>query len=345
MKSAYTLAGEFRLTLLTRDKVARAELLAAYQHFFRAIEEEIRNVAERIVRAKGSPYLFSEQRRLHELQRQVAEAITRLGHKAASIAMHDQYVAVTAARHQAVELIAAKASRAGVEASFDTFPAGTIEELVGFSHRAPITEVFNELAQDIGQITTQRIKHAMVRGVALGENPATVTRRILREANQTHGNSTRDPVVVRRLRMTIRNETFRSYRRATLETYKNNSDVVQRWRWVSRKSPTTCILCFARDGKTFPLSTPFTHHVNCRCVSVPVLADEDERYVTGVEAFDELEVGVQKDILGVKGYEAYAGGKLGIDDFVGQTTSRKWGPGLTRLSVDDALARRKKRVA
>lgn len=346
MKSAYQLAAEFRLTLLTRDKVARDQLLAAYQNSFRAVDDEIRRVAERIVISKGGPTLFAEQRRLHELQRQVAEAIKRLSTEAANLAKYNQYLAVTSARHEAVELIAAKAVKltktAQIDVSFNTFPAQVVEELVGFSAKAPITEVFDELARDLGQITTQRIKHALQRGVTLGESPERVTRRIIREASQTGGNPRRPPVVVRRLQLVVRNETFRAYRKATLETYRENDDVVRRWRWVSRQSPTTCIVCWSQDGKTFPLSTPFASHPGCRCVETPVLHGENETYKTGPEKFDELEPGVQRSILGDKAYEVWSNNDdVQIADFVELQTSRRWGPSRVRRSIDQVLGKRK----
>lgn len=350
MPNAYTLVAEFRLDLLRRDTAAREDLLNAYRRAFNSIEEEIRRVATQIVVGKGSPSLLREQRQLYELQRQVKEAVTRLGERAADIAERNSLDAVTRARAQAIELIEAKVSklpkiaRVEIGATFNQFPADVVRELVTPSLRHPISEVFDELAKELGQITTDRIRHGLERGIVLGESPDQVTRRIIREANALNGNPKRPPVVVRRLHSAVRNETFRAYRRATLRTYQQNDDVVHRWRWVSRQSPTTCVLCWSRDGRTFPLMTPFTSHPNCRCVMVPVIEGESERYVSGIETFDDLEVGVQKDILGARAYQQFANGKLGIEDLVAQTRSRKWGPGLQRLSVDDAL-RRKLRAA
>lgn len=350
MKNAYTLVAEFRFNLLRRDQARREELLAAYRRSFLAIEEEIQRIAEKIISAGGRPALFREQRRLYELQRQVSEAIRNLTEKAAAITTSDQRTAVNSARDEARQLIEAKVARlprlarAELLTTFEAFPADVIAELVGKSARHPIDEVFDGLAKDLGQITGERIKHALQRGVTLGESPEKVTRRIISEVNANQGNARRPPVIVRRLHSVVRNETFRAYRRATIRTYQQNDDVVKGWRWVSRKDPHTCIICWSQDGRIFPLSTPFASHHNCRCVVVPALRNEQEVYVTGPEAFDDLEPGVQKAILGNRAFELFAADEVEIGDFVEVVNSRKWGPTRMRKTLDDVLKQRKVRA-
>lgn len=228
---------------------------------------------------------------------------------------------------------------AGVSGSFSTFPHEAFTQLVGVSRGNPIHEIFSDLAEDLGDVTADRIKQALIRGVAMGESPDRVTRRIMREAAAQDGNPTRPPVVVRRLQMTVRNETFRAYREATRLVYKQSS-IVKGWRWVSRQSPLTCVVCWANDGKVFPLNTPFASHPNCRCVSTPVL-DNEEAYITGPEAFDELEPGVQKSILGDRAFAAFAAGDIdSLEDFVKVVRSRKWGESRVRRSLEQLLGRK-----
>lgn len=343
-KNAYQLVAEFRLNLLRRDTGARAELLASYQRTFRDIELELREITTKLL-AGETPSLLAQRTRLRELQRQVAEAIRNLSAKAASITVRNQQAAVTAAKTEALRLVEAQARRVGnvieMNTSFSTLPSHAIAQLVGVSHGNPIHEVFESLADDLGTITADRIKHALVRGVALGESPDRVTRRIMREAAAQDGNPARPPVVVRRLQLTVRNETFRAYREATRIVYRQSS-VVKRWRWVSRQSPLTCIVCFAMDGKTFSLATPFSTHPGCRCISSPVL-DEEEAYFTGPEAFDELEPGVQKSIMGDRAFAAFTAGDIDtLDDFVKVVRSRKWGESRVRRSLEELLGKKEK---
>lgn len=409
MKNVYQKVAEFRINLLRRDSVAQRELLLAYNQAFKSIEEELTKIANQLgaSREGASPSLFSEQQRLRSLQEQVTEAINDLTDKAAGIATRNQGLAVTAARDEAVQLIAAKTAtddkiaraliekaghkfvgtqeagpgeapfhlfndsesgstlmlqtvtpetlaakvaehrakgtngtmQASVEGIFNKLPADAIAQLVGVSAQGnPVREVFDGIARELGLQTGERIKRALVQGLTLGWSPDRITRLVRREADAQGGNPSRSPAVVRRLHSAVRNETFRAYREATRATYQENSEVVKKWRWVSRQGPSTCVICWSQDGRTFPLSVPFASHPNCRCVMTPMLDREKEKYVTGPEKFDSLEPGVQRSILGDRSFEALEEGKVDeIGDFVEVVHSEKWGTSRARRNLDELL--------
>lgn len=343
--NVYSLAAQFRNQLLRRDARAGAELLSAYNEAFKSMQEELTDIARQIEASKqdASPSLILQQRRMRELQQQVTAAIEDLGQQAAKIATRDQRAAALSAPTEAAQLVAAKTAQSAVAevgGVFNRLPTDVIREFVGVSRDgSPVREVFDEIARELGLETGERIKREIIKGLTLGWNPERIARQVRRESDARGSNSKRNPAVVRRLHGAVRNETFRAYREATRATYQENDDVVQKWRWVSRKGPTTCIVCWSQDGKTFSLDTPFASHHNCRCVQTPVLIGEKEKYTTGPESFAQLEEGVQRDILGERAFNAWRNGEVeSLEDFVETRSSAKWGPSRARRSLEDALS-------
>lgn len=346
--NVYTLAAQFRNQLMRRDARAGAELLAAYNDAFKSIQEELTKIARQIEASKSgvSPSLLLQQRGLKDLQEQVTEAIKNLARQATIITTRDQRTAAGAAQTQAPHLVEVKAVTSGLKAEvggvFNRLPTDVISELVGVSaDGSPVREVFDSIARDLGLETGARIKQAMIKGLTLGWSPDRIARLVRNEADARGGNPARKPAVVRRLHGAVRNETFRAYREATRASYQQNSDVVKGWRWISKKAPNTCVICWSQDGKVFSLKTPFATHQNCHCVQTPVLIGEKEKYVTGPEHFAELEEGVQRDILGDRAFNALRDGEVeGLEDFVELRTSEKWGPSRARRNLDELLRKR-----
>jgi hypothetical protein len=347
----YKLVASYRIKLLRRDAGAQRELQVAYDQAFKAINEELTNTARQL-EASGpgaSPALLQQHGRLKDLQDQVSEAMSDLGHKAGNIATREQRLSVTAARDEAVQLIESKAARVAVRAGasaqvtgvFNRLPSDVIAELVGVSAKGtPVRIVFEGIARDLGLSTSERITKALVQGVSLGWHPDRIARQVRREADAKGGNPMRSPAVVSRLHGAVRNEMLRAYRETTRATYQENDNVVKKWRWVSRQSPSTCVVCWSQDGRTFPLSTPFASHPHCLCVQTPVLDGEREKYITGPERFETLEESVQREILGDKAFDAFAAGELEeIEQLVRLVQSNKWGPSRTRVSLEEALRR------
>ncbi len=342
--TVYTLAASFRAALLQREERAQAEILRAYEAAWEAIELELAKVTTQIEASPdgdASPSLQLEQRRLRELERQVVEAIREVARTASDVTLREQTAVVRAAESQAATLIKTKRlAGSAVEAGvvFDRLPADVIQQLVGFaSDGTPVRAAFERLAIDLGLETGARVRDALTQGVTLGWSPTQIARKVRREAEARGGNPMRAPAVVRRLNTLVRTETFRAYREATREVYQANKRLLRGWRWVSAKSPTTCVVCWAMDGQVFKLTEPMQSHLNCRCVTVPTIIGEKEKYETGAERFAKLEPGVQRDLLGDAAFEAYRAGRLSLQDLVGVRTSEQWGVSRFRRSLKDVL--------
>lgn len=65
-------------------------------------------------------------------------------------------------------------------------------------------------------------------------------------------------------------------RARTLQTYREQSDVIEGWRWLAAKQPRTCDYCLGMDGQQFPLHVEFEpinkcENEYCRCTIVAVI--------------------------------------------------------------------------
>lgn len=342
-ESVYTMAARFRAALLKREAHAQAEILAAYEAAWRAIETtlaQLTSQAEASPDGDASPALLLEQQRLRELERQVAEAIREVASTAADVTLREQAALVSAAQSHAGALLQSvprARSAVVIETAFNRLPADVIEQLVGFaSDGSPVREVFGSLASDLGLETGERIKRALIQGVTLGRSPTQIARRVRREAEARGDNPMRAPAVVRRLNTVVRSETFRAYNEAARATYEANPRVVAGYRWVAALTPSTCIVCWAMHGKIFPVARPRYTHLNCRCTTVPVLKDrKGGQFETGEEKFANLEPGYQRELLGDKTFDLYAEGKILLADVVGERDHPRWGKSLYRRGYDE----------
>jgi SPP1 gp7 family putative phage head morphogenesis protein len=339
MSDVLNIVARFRAALLSREERAQAEVLRAYEAAWGSITEQLADLTRRLEAPSdggASPSLRIEQQRLRELERQVVEAILEVGRTAADVVAREQAALVLAAERQAAALTQAAATgrAAVVAANFNSLPVDVIERLVGVaSDGSPVRASFARLARDLGLETGDRITHALIQGAALGSNPTEIARSLRREADAKGDNVMRQPAVVRRLNQAVRTESYRALREATRESYKENEQLVQKWRWVAALSPSTCSVCWAMHGKTFSLDVPLQSHIACRCVMVPVL-DAEETFETGAEKFAKLEPGFQQQILGSDvAHEAYVSGDVRLEDFVGLRDSDRWGLSRYRRSL------------
>lgn len=110
--------------------------------------------------------------------------------------------------------------------------------------------------------------------------------------------------------------------------YRNNSELIDGYKWVATLDRRTCIYCGQMESKTYPTleaigDTPPAHY-NCRCTVIPIIKgydelDEDDTrasmngYVDGKITFEEwLEnqsADVQKDVLGINRYKMFQNGE------------------------------------
>src|SRR5690606_16247585 len=148
-----------------------------------------------------------------------------------------------------------------------------------------------------------------------------------------------------------RTEIWRSYRQATMRTYRANDHLVKGWIWRCQLSGTTCAACAAMHGTVHKLDEDMGAHPNCRCVAVPQTVSWDEIYrrlgltgpkprerslswLTNRPAADWLagqEAKVQDRVLGGElAGNLFRAGDVQLQDFVRIRKSPQWGKTTSR---------------
>lgn len=219
-----------------------------------------------------------------------------------------------------------------------------LRAMVGFTQSgAPLSSLFERLAPEM----MASVRQTLLNGIALGTNPGVLAYQL------------RGPLGIPLWRsLTIaRTETLRAYREGQRATIAANADVLEGWVWRSARDRRTCEVCWANDGKEFPLPMSLREsslsavevmetHVNCRCTMVPraksyaeILGDDttpDNRtqWGTGQEAFDKMPEAHKLEILGPGKYALYRQG-VPLDAMWKQSYSPEWGSSRVSRSIAD----------
>lgn len=344
MPNLYELNRLFRARLLERDSQALAAIRDSYGEAYQAIDARLQRTLREIEQARENgeevnPSWLNRQERLESLLRDVRQEMARFSDTATATITASQSAALDLALTAAPQLLAAAtgdALRASISAVFNRVPRGAFEQLVGFtSDGTPLRKLLDEL----GPSASGKVQKALKTGVAQGYG----AKKIAREVREELGGD-----MVRAMRIS-RTETLRAYRAANLETFAANPDACERWRWTSSRSLRTCSVCIAMDGKTFPVTTPFGSHPQCRCVPVPVskslgeilgdpsIPDNRPKRETGEEWLRKQPADTQRSILGNAKYEAWRDGKIQLDDVVKYHDHEQWGPTRTERALRDIL--------
>ncbi len=109
------------------------------------------------------------------------------------------------------------------------------------------------------------LKKTMAAGMAKGESYATIVKNMMKTGQVKFE---REAITVARTYVQSANVA------ATMETYKENDDVVEGWIWSSALENGTCMRCAALDGQVFKLGEgpEIPLHPRCRCAPLPKIS-------------------------------------------------------------------------
>lgn len=205
---------------------------------------------------------------------------------------------------------------------------------VGALVAAPFLPVASPLALVSGLVKAlPRIVVEVGRAVRQAVGRGAPARQVVKEARQAANTA---PV---RALATSRANVHEAAREASLATYRQHPEAIDRWRWRSLRGPRTCAVCWARDGQVYPVSRGFDSHACCRCVCEPIGRGAVVSGDTGPEAFARLSPDTQRAILGRGKHELYLSGDLELSALVVPTQSARYGPGMRERTLRELGAR------
>lgn len=197
---------------------------------------------------------------------------------------------------------------------------------------ARTTEQITSRLLPIAEETYEVIRRELIRGIAVGENPIPVARRMVERAEDHYNFGLSRALVI------ARTEMLDAHRAAGQAVDRANSDSVKEWEWYTNLDTKTCIACIAMHGRRFPISQPGPEgHPNCRCTRLPVSRPWAELGLPGVSGpdfpqadpeawFSSLPETDQRSILGPARYSAWAAGRYPIRDWAVRRENPEWRP-------------------
>ena len=146
--------------------------------------------------------------------------------------------------------------------------AGTVVQHLDTSQLAAIVErtagQVTSLAWPMAARTEAAMKAALVRGVAVGDNPRVVARDMLARVGGAFEGGTARALVI------ARTEVVDAHRTAAYRQHKANADTLDGWVWWCALDKRSCPSCWARHGTVHPVDEPGPYdHQQGRCTRVP----------------------------------------------------------------------------
>lgn len=184
----------------------------------------------------------------------------------------------------------------------------------------------------LGIEAERAMRREIRRGIAVGENPRQVARRMVRALEDV------TDLQLSRAMTIARTEQIDAHRTAARATEVANTDVLAGWEWVAHGDERLCPACLAMHGEQFPTEQPGPEgHPNCRCARVPVTKSWAELGFPGMrepkpagETRSDILEGMSDDelrrMLGARGYEAWKAGTYPVEKWAVRRVNPDWRP-------------------
>lgn len=264
------LAKQLRVDINATVDITVRQLVEAWARAWTQIDAEWRAAVDQLVAASkdGKWPTPAQVARAERAQKALAVATREIR----SLAEFTGVTVTTAAR-EVTEQVAFWQAR--LIASQMPKEAGTTAELAARFTRVDADAIGAIVERSVEQITartqplsvaaTEAMKQALVRGVAVGENPREAARRMMRLAeHQFTGGLTRALVIAR-------TEILDAHRSGTAAAQLANADVLKGWMWHAELDKRTCPSCWAKHGTVHDLEvTGPDDHQQGRCARTPV---------------------------------------------------------------------------
>lgn len=299
------------------DKVD-GETLSRLTEAYRAKYARMRTSTEALVayiasKPDMSPAAIKKSKRYTELVDNIEQDLTDYsGYLRGEIDVTTRASLGTGETH-ALALIAA-AGYAGRPVNLNKLPVDVVNVMLKFL--APDSALYQRI-QQLAPYHADQIASALVDAVTLGINPlVTGAERIEPLLNIAYATLQKSAgqALTDALRM-ARTSQLWAYRESSRSIYVANQDVVTGWYWSAELDSDTCMSCVAQHGTFHTLDEQLDDHYNGRCAMIPAVRGQPSPIQeTGVEWFDGLSTGMQKQMMGPEFYQSWQDGKFAIED-------------------------------
>lgn len=200
------------------------------------------------------------------------------------------------------------------------------------------------LSQPLSAQAEAAMRAALVRGVAVGDNPRRVAADMLqRVEGGFNGGRTRALVIAR-------TEMLDAHRNASRAQNKANTDILTGWEWLSALDRRTCPACWSKHGTIHkPDEAGPNGHQQCRCTRLPAVAswkdlgfDVEEPpslMPSAPDVFASMSREDQLAVMGRQRLELLDAGRIDWSDLARQRSNPGWRDSWVPTPLSDLLAR------
>ena len=204
-------------------------------------------------------------------------------------------------------------------------PAGEVDRMV-----ERVTQQITATTYVLSVEASEAVRRSLVLGLAGGENPREVARRMIEMVEGPFNGG------VARAQVIARTEMIDAHRDATKLAQDANADILQGWYWYTNLDLRTCPSCVEQHGKLHPLDQPGPlDHQQGRCARLPAVKPWRELGIDldgphgpdigdGHSWFLNLTPDQQRQVLGPKRYDAWLAGDYPMSKWSVRRSTEGW---------------------
>lgn len=202
------------------------------------------------------------------------------------------------------------------------------------------TEQITSLSRPLSVQAEAAMRAALIKGVAVGDNPRKVGADMLRRVQGGFdGGRTRATMIAR-------TELLDAHRAASLAQNKTNADVLTGWEWLSALDKRTCPACWAKHGTIHKLDERGPDgHQQCRCTRLPAtqswkdlgfdIEEPPSLMPSAQDVFNSMPREDQLAVMGKTRLELLDSGAVDWSDLAMKRENTGWRPSWVPTPVSD----------
>ena len=311
-------AERFRAQLLRMEREQAVRYVRTFGQIFNGLQPMIEALqAEIALMPEPTAGQVAKLARWKALRRQIAAEVARFGQFVdTDMTSNAQLMIALGLEHGEQMTLAGlpEPLAAAIRTQWNRLPADAVRALMGFL--APGSPLHSALVDQLGDAVAEGVERALLKGLALGQNPRVVARLIQRELGQALTWALR----------TARTAMLYAYREANRASYVANPSIVGGWIWHAKLGDgRTCMSCISQHGTVHPPDEALNDHHNGRCAMIPVtvsweelglpgLPDTRPQVGSGRDWFAGLSETEQRRQMGPAMWRAWKDGKVSWED-------------------------------